>query len=43
MAARDTLTLEIYGTYPAQTYEPPQHIRDAVTAKRPGWTWRQFA
>ncbi len=41
--ARDTVTLEVYGTYPAQTHEPPKHIRDAITAKRPGWTWRAFA
>lgn len=41
--ARDTVTLEVYGTYSAQTHEPPQHIRDAITAKRPGWTWRDFA
>jgi sarcosine oxidase subunit delta len=43
LAARDTVTLEVFGTYPAQTSEPPQHIRDAITAKRPGWRWRDFA
>ncbi|RKF16655.1 sarcosine oxidase subunit delta [Roseovarius spongiae] len=42
-AARDTVTLEVYGTYPAQTTEPPQDIRDAITAKRPGWSWREFS
>lgn len=42
-AARDTTTLEVFGTYSAQTTEPPQHIRDAITAKRPGWTWRDIA
>ena len=42
-AARDTVTLEVYGTYPAQTLEPPQEIRERVTARRPGWTWREFA
>ena len=42
-AARCTLTLEVFGTYPAQTTEPPQHIRDAITVKRPGWSWREFA
>ena len=40
--ARDTMTLEIYGAYSAQTYEPPQEIKDAITAKRPGWSWREF-
>jgi len=43
IAARDTLTLEIYGTYPAQTVEPPQAVCDAISAKRPGWTWRHLA
>lgn len=42
-AARDTMTLEVFGTYPAQTLEPPQAIRDAISAKRPGWKWRDFA
>ncbi|MDP5216670.1 sarcosine oxidase subunit delta [Ruegeria sp. 2205SS24-7] len=41
--ARCTATLEVFGTYPAQTTEPPQEIRDAITAKRPGWTWREFS
>ena len=31
--------MEVFGTYSAQTYEPPQEIReDKITAKRPGWT-----
>ncbi|MDQ7070475.1 MAG: sarcosine oxidase subunit delta [Rhodobacterales bacterium] len=42
-AARCTLTLEVFGTYNAQTFEPPKHIKDAITAKRPGWTWRTFS
>jgi sarcosine oxidase subunit delta len=41
-AARCTVTLEVFGTYPAQTLEPPQHIRDTLTAKRPGWSWGDF-
>lgn len=43
LAARDTMTLEVFGTYKAQVTEPPQQIRDAIAAKRPGWTWRDFA
>ncbi|MFD1508788.1 sarcosine oxidase subunit delta [Lacimonas salitolerans] len=39
-AARCTQTLEVFGTYTAQTAEPPQPIRDAISAKRPGWSWR---
>lgn len=39
-AARNTVTLEVYGTYPAQVHEPPQEIRDAVLAKVPGWRWK---
>ncbi|WP_095589025.1 sarcosine oxidase subunit delta [Actibacterium ureilyticum] len=43
IAARDTATLQVFGTYPAQTTEPPQEIRDKITAARPGWRWRDFA
>ena len=43
IAARATDTLEVFGTYSAQTTEPPQDIRDVLTAKRPGWRWRDFA
>lgn len=42
LAARDTNTLEVFGTYSAQTTEPPQEIKEAITAKRPGWSWREF-
>ena len=42
-AARCTQTLEVFGTYPAQTFEPPQEIKDAISAKRPGWSWRNFS
>ncbi|GAA6190813.1 sarcosine oxidase subunit delta [Phaeobacter gallaeciensis] len=41
-AARCTMTLEVFGTYSAQVYAPPQEIKDAITAKRPGWSWREF-
>lgn len=36
-AARCTMTLEVFGTYPAQTTEPPKHIIDAIKARRPDW------
>ena len=42
-AARCTVTLEVFGTYPAQTFEPPKAIRDAISDKRKGWSWRTFA
>lgn len=42
-AARHTVTLEVFGTYPAQVTEPPKDIRDAISAKVPGWSWRDFA
>ncbi len=42
-AARDTATLEVFGTYSAQTTEPPKAIRDAIAKRRPGWTWRGIA
>lgn len=42
LAARDTQTLEVFGTYAAQSTEPPQRIRDAISEKHPGWRWREF-
>jgi sarcosine oxidase subunit delta len=36
-AARCTATLEVFGTYGAQTTEPPAEILDAIRARRPGW------
>ncbi len=42
-AARDTVTLEVYGTYSAQTTEPPREIRDRISRKKPGWSWREFS
>ena len=41
-AARCTVTMEVFGTYPAQTARPPQDILDTITAKRPGWSWRDL-
>ena len=43
LAARDTNTLEVFGTYSAQTTEPPKDIKEKISAKRPGWSWRNFA
>ncbi|MFN3661711.1 sarcosine oxidase subunit delta [Yoonia sp.] len=43
LAARCTATLEVFGTYPAQTTVPPQDIIDKITAKRPGWSWGDLA
>ena len=40
-AARCTLTLEVFGTYPAQTTEPPAEIIAQIKARRPDWEgWR---
>ena len=41
-AARCTITLEVFGTYSAQVTEPPKEILDKISAKRPGWSWRDF-
>lgn len=38
LAARCTNTLEVFATYPAQTPEPPQHVIDAIAARRPDWS-----
>jgi sarcosine oxidase subunit delta len=37
LAARDTATLEVFGTYKAQTQAPPPEIVAAIKAKRPDW------
>ncbi|MCK4861926.1 MAG: sarcosine oxidase subunit delta [Rhodobacteraceae bacterium] len=36
-AARCTATLEVFGTYTAQTSTPPDDIIAAIKAKRPEW------
>jgi len=36
-AARCTVTLEVFGTYPAQTGEPPANILKIIDKKRPNW------
>lgn len=42
-AARDTTTLEVFGTYPAQTLTPPAELRKKISKKRPGWSWRDLS
>lgn len=42
-AARCTLTLEVFGTYKAQTLVPPPDIIEIINERRPGWHWREFA
>ena len=42
-AARDTMTLEVFGTYSAQVFDPPADIQNAIKAKRPDWTWEPNA
>ena len=41
-AARCTTTLEVFGTYSAQTLAPPKEICDVISLKRPGWSWVAF-
>ena len=41
-AARCTTTLEVFGCYAAQTLEPPKDLRDTISEKRPGWSWREL-
>ena len=36
LAARDTMTLEVYGTYKAQTTEPPEQIRRQIKDRTGG-------
>jgi len=37
-AVRDTVTLEVFGTYAAQTFAPPQTIVDKVAARYPDYS-----
>lgn len=36
-AARCTATLEVFGTYSAQTTQPPADVIAAIKARRPEW------
>jgi sarcosine oxidase subunit delta len=36
-AARCTASLEVFGTYSAQTLEPPTDVIAAIKARRPEW------
>ncbi|WP_417600749.1 sarcosine oxidase subunit delta [Pararhodobacter oceanensis] len=36
-AARCTMTLEVFGTYSAQTLAPPAEIAEKIKARRPEW------
>jgi sarcosine oxidase subunit delta len=38
--ARDTLTLEVYGAYPADAAEPPEAVVAAIRARHPDWDFR---
>ena len=40
---RDVPQLEVFGTYSAQTFEPPKEIIDIIKSKRPGWKWRNLS
>ncbi|MEL6571442.1 MAG: sarcosine oxidase subunit delta [Pseudomonadota bacterium] len=39
LAARSTVTLEVFGTYHAQTTAPPAEVQDKIRAVDPDWTW----
>ncbi len=36
-AARCTMTLEVFGTYSAQTTAPPAELLEQIKCKRPDW------
>ena len=35
--ARCTTSLEVFGSYAAQTYGPPEEILEHIDTRRPGW------
>ncbi len=41
--ARCTITNEVFGTYSAQTTEPPQDILDRIAERRKGWSWEDWS
>ena len=41
IVARDTVTMEVFGSYKAQMLKPPKKIRDAIKAKRPDWEYEE--
>lgn len=42
-AARDTVTLQVFGTYPAQSYAPPKDIVKKIKKLHPDWVWEASA
>jgi len=38
LAARDTATLEVYGTYSAQSKAPPEPVLAAIRRRHPDWS-----
>ncbi|MEO8531074.1 MAG: sarcosine oxidase subunit delta [Deltaproteobacteria bacterium] len=37
LAARDTVTLEVFATYKAQVQAPPRDVVEKIQARRPKW------
>lgn len=37
LAARDTVTMEVFGTYPAQTHSPPAEVIERIQTRHPEW------
>jgi sarcosine oxidase subunit delta len=40
--ARCTVTMEVFGTYPAQTTRPPEDILGRIVDKHPNFKWRDI-
>ena len=41
VAARNTVTMEVFGTYSAQTKKPPKAVENAIKKRQPDWKgWR---
>ena len=43
LVARDTMTLEVFGSYSAQTYGPPPELLEEIEEKRPGWSKKELS
>lgn len=40
---RSSITMQVFGTYPAQTLEPPPRIVEAVRVAHPDWSWKDLS
>ncbi|MCQ0969071.1 sarcosine oxidase subunit delta (plasmid) [Paracoccus sp. TK19116] len=40
LAARDTVTMQVYGTYEAQAFGPNEDVQATVRVRHPDWSYK---